>query len=152
MGLAARSPSTVFFISENVSSINVLANSPRCRSWCKSNDHPNQPAKRQCSHTEHFQCQVVALFYLPGVSCYETRGVDVYQRAGQGDLDRGDLEQWLRFMDYSKRGYQYNSFTCRETGDDLERPDVQGLTMLMWASAYGQTPTVQVGCCQCDST
>ena len=37
------------------------------------------------------------------------------------------------------------SFACRETGDDLERPDVQGLTMLMWASAYGQTPTVQVG-------
>ena len=34
---------------------------------------------------------------------------------------------------------------CRETGDDIERPDVQGLTMLMWASAYGQTPTVQVG-------
>ena len=38
-----------------------------------------------------------------------------------------------------------NHFACRETGDDLERPDVQGLTMLMWASAYGQTPTVQVG-------
>ena len=55
------------------------------------------------------------------------RGVDVYQRAGQGDLDRKDLEQWLR-----------------ETGEDVDRPDQQGLTMLMWASSYGQTPTVQV--------
>ena len=39
----------------------------------------------------------------------------------------------------------YKHFASRETGDDIERPDVQGLTMLMWASAYGQTPTVQVG-------
>merc|ERR1719400_1642843 len=31
-----------------------------------------------------------------------------------------------------------------QRGDDIERPDVQGLTMLMWASAYGQTPTVQL--------
>ena len=77
--------------------------------------------------------------------------MDVYQRAGQGDLDRGDLEQWLRLMDYVKY-IDTNSFTCRETGDDLERPDVQGLTMLMWASAYGQTPTVQVGSSQCDLT
>ena len=95
-----------FFISENVSSINVLADSPRCWSWCKSNHHPDQPAERQCSHTEHLQCQVVALSYLSRVSCFETRGVDVYQRAGQGDLDRGDLEQWLRLMDYLKTRYQ----------------------------------------------
>ena len=51
----------------------------------------------------------------------------MYQRAGQGDLDRNDLEQWVR-----------------EMGDDIDRPDVQGLSMLMWASAYGQTPTVQL--------
>ena len=32
--------------------------------------------------------------------------MDVYQRAGQGDLDRGDLEQWLRLMDYLLIRYQ----------------------------------------------
>ena len=32
----------------------------------------------------------------------------------------------------------------RETGDDIDRPDVQGMTMLMWAAAYGQTPTAQL--------
>ena len=96
-----------FFISENVSSINVLADSPRCWAWCKSNHHPDQPAERKCSHTEHLQCQVVILLYVrSGLCIYETRGVDVYQRAGQGDLDRGDLEQWLRFMDYMMTRYQ----------------------------------------------
>ena len=95
----------IFFISENVSSINVLANSSRCWAWCKSNYHPDQPAERQCSHTEHLQCQVVALLYGRSIVVNETRGVDVYQRAGQGDLDRGDLEQWLRFMDYVKTRY-----------------------------------------------
>jgi len=64
---------------------------------------------------------------VPTQNISNVRGVDVYQRAGQGDLDQKDLQQWLR-----------------ETGDDIERPDVQGLTMLMWASAYGQTPTVQL--------
>ena len=34
----------------------------------------------------------------------KTRGVDVYQRAGQGDLDRGDLEQWLRLVNFLKTG------------------------------------------------
>ena len=50
-----------------------------------------------------------------------------------------EVEQILK-----KDNYKHFAF-CRETGDDIERPDVQGLTMLMWASAYGQTPTVQVG-------
>ena len=58
-----------FFISENVSSINVLADSPRCWAWCKSNHHPDQPAERKCSHTEHLQCQVVILLYARTVSC-----------------------------------------------------------------------------------
>ena len=35
----------------------------------------------------------------------KTRGVDVYQRAGQGDLDRGDLEQWLRLVNYLETGH-----------------------------------------------
>jgi len=64
---------------------------------------------------------------VPTQNISSVRGVDVYQRAGQGDLDRNDLEQWVR-----------------EMGDDIDRPDVQGLSMLMWASAYGQTPTVQL--------
>ena len=51
----------------------------------------------------------------------------MYQRAGQGDLDRNDLAGWLM-----------------ETGDDIDRPDVGGMTMMMWAAAYGQTPTVQM--------
>lgn len=53
--------------------------------------------------------------------------VDVYQKAGQGDLDKADLSMWLR-----------------ETGDDIDRPDVHGLSMIMWAAAYGQVPTVQL--------
>ena len=32
----------------------------------------------------------------------------------------------------------------RETGGDINRPDVDGLTMLMWAAAYGQTPTGEI--------
>lgn len=64
---------------------------------------------------------------VPTQNISSVRGVDVFQRAGQGDLDRNDLEQWLR-----------------ETGEDIGRPDMQGLSMLMWASAYGQTPTVQL--------
>lgn len=55
------------------------------------------------------------------------RNVDVYQRAGQGDLDKNDLSSWMR-----------------ETGDDIDRPDVHGLSMMMWAAAYGQVPTVQL--------
>ena len=55
------------------------------------------------------------------------RNVDVYQRSGQGDLDRNDIREWLS-----------------QTGDDMDRPDNNGLTMLMWASAYGQVPTVQL--------
>ena len=41
--------------------------------------------------------------------------------------DRNDLAGWLM-----------------ETGDDIDRPDVGGMTMMMWAAAYGQTPTVQM--------
>ena len=55
------------------------------------------------------------------------RNVDVYQRSGQGDLDRNDIREWLS-----------------QTGDDMDRPDNNGLTMLMWAAAYGQVPTVQL--------
>ena len=55
------------------------------------------------------------------------RNVDVYQRSGQGDLDRNDIREWLS-----------------QTGDDVDRPDNNGLTMLMWAAAYGQVPTVQL--------
>ena len=55
------------------------------------------------------------------------RNVDVYQRAGQGDLDKNDLSMWLR-----------------ETGDDIDCHDGHGLSMLMWAAAYGQVPTVQL--------
>ena len=49
------------------------------------------------------------------------RNVDVYQRAGQGDLDKNDLSSWML-----------------ETGDDIDRPDIHGLSMMMWAAAYGQ--------------
>jgi len=55
------------------------------------------------------------------------RNVDVYQRAGQGDLDKNDLSSWML-----------------ETGDDIDRPDNHGLSMMMWAAAYGQVPTVQL--------
>ena len=55
------------------------------------------------------------------------RNVDVYQRAGQGDLDRNDIREWLA-----------------QTGDDMDQADNNGLTMLMWAAAYGQVPTVQL--------
>ena len=44
-----------------------------------------------------------------------------------GDLDKNDLGAWLR-----------------ETGDDIDRPDLHGLNMMMWAAAYGQVPTVQL--------
>jgi len=64
---------------------------------------------------------------VPTQNISSVRSVDVYQRAGQGDLDRNDLALWLQ-----------------ETGDDIDRPDVGGMSMLMWAAAYGQTPTVQM--------
>jgi len=64
---------------------------------------------------------------VPTQNISSVRCVDVYQRAGQGDLDRNDLAGWLM-----------------ETGDDIDRPDVGGMTMMMWAAAYGQTPTVQM--------
>lgn len=64
---------------------------------------------------------------VPTQNISSKRCVDVFQRAGQGDLDKNDLAMWLR-----------------ETGDDMDRPDMQGLTMLMWAAAYGQTPTVHL--------
>jgi ankyrin repeat protein len=34
--------------------------------------------------------------------------------------------------------------TFRESEGDIDRADGHGLTMLMWAAAYGQTPTVQL--------
>jgi len=64
---------------------------------------------------------------VPTQNITAVRNVDVYQRAGQGDLDKNDLTLWLR-----------------DTGDDIDRPDVHGLTMMMWAAAYGQVPTVQL--------
>ena len=64
---------------------------------------------------------------VPTQNITAVRNVDVFQRAGQGDLDKNDITLWLR-----------------DTGDDIDRPDVQGLTMMMWAAAYGQVPTVQL--------
>ena len=64
---------------------------------------------------------------VPTQNISSVRGVDVFQRAGQGDLDRNDLALWMR-----------------ETGDDIDLPDVGGMTMMMWAAAYGQTPTAQM--------
>ena len=64
---------------------------------------------------------------VPTQNISTIRSVDVFQRAGQGDLDANDLNCWLR-----------------ETGGDINRPDNHGFTMLMWAAAYGQTPTVQL--------
>ena len=64
---------------------------------------------------------------VPTQNITAVRNVDVFQRAGQGDLDKNDLTYWLR-----------------ETGDEIDRPDMQGLTMMMWAAAYGQVPTVQL--------
>jgi len=64
---------------------------------------------------------------VPTQNISNVRAVDVYQRAGQGDLDSNDLENWLR-----------------DTGGDINRPDNGGLTMLMWGAAYGQTPTIQL--------
>ncbi|XP_023334156.1 DNA-binding protein RFXANK-like [Eurytemora carolleeae] len=64
---------------------------------------------------------------VPTQNISSVRSVDVYQRAGQGDLDNNDIDCWLR-----------------ETGGDINLPDVHGFTMLMWAAAYGQTPTVQL--------
>jgi len=64
---------------------------------------------------------------VPTQNISNVRAVDVYQRAGQGDLDCKDIDQWMR-----------------ETGGDINRPDVHGFCMLMWAAAYGQTPTVQL--------
>lgn len=52
---------------------------------------------------------------------------DIYQRAGQGDLHARDLEHYLR-----------------ETGGQIDMPDNNGLSLLMWAAAYGQSPTVQL--------
>ena len=64
---------------------------------------------------------------VPTQNITAPRCVDVFQRAGQGDLDQRDLADWLR-----------------ETGDDVNRPDGAGLTMMMWAAAYGQVPTAQL--------
>ena len=64
---------------------------------------------------------------VPTQNITAVRNVDVFQRAGQGDLDKNDLSYWLR-----------------EAGDDIDGSDGHGLTMMMWAAAYGQVPTVQL--------
>ena len=64
---------------------------------------------------------------VPTQNITAVRNVDVFQRAGQGDLDKNDLSYWLR-----------------DAGDDIDGADGHGLTMMMWAAAYGQVPTVQL--------
>ena len=64
---------------------------------------------------------------VPTQNITAVRNVDVFQRAGQGDLDKNDLNYWLR-----------------DAGDDIDGQDGHGLTMMMWAAAYGQVPTVQL--------
>jgi len=66
---------------------------------------------------------------VPTQNISVVRSVDVYQRAGQGDLDTNDISGWL---------------SEGESGGDINYADANGFSMLMWASAYGQTPTVQL--------
>eukprot|EP00088_Acartia_fossae_P070133 TRINITY_DN9313_c0_g1_i12.p1 TRINITY_DN9313_c0_g1~~TRINITY_DN9313_c0_g1_i12.p1 ORF type:complete len:215 (+),score=31.75 TRINITY_DN9313_c0_g1_i12:53-697(+) len=66
---------------------------------------------------------------VPTQNISNVRSVDVYQRAGQGDLDTNDINNWLCDGD---------------SGGDINTPDANGLSMVMWAAAYGQTPTVQL--------
>jgi ankyrin repeat protein len=50
----------------------------------------------------------------------------------------------MRSSSYLGQKILKNFFSFRESAGDIDRPDNHGLTMLMWAAAYGQTPTVQL--------
>ena len=49
----------------------------------------------------------VKLFFSHiSIAISNVRAVDVYQRAGQGDLDSNDLENWLRYyLPYGQTAY-----------------------------------------------